>query len=153
MPKEIERKFLVTGDDWRSAPGKPYKQGYLSLDPERIVRVRRAGEKAFITVKGSTEGVTRAEYEYAIPPDEAEEMLALCAGAVIDKTRHVVEFGGKKWEVDDFQGDNAGLVVAEIELKSEDEEFARPPWLGREVSDDDRYFNASLAAHPYKEWK
>lgn len=153
MPKEIERKFLVTGEAWRDAPGKIYKQGYLSSDPARIVRVRRAGEKAYLTVKGLTEGVTRAEYEYEVPPEEAEEMLKLCAGAIIEKTRHVVEYGGKKWEVDDFHGDNEGLVVAEIELRSEDEEFERPPWVGREVSDDPRYSNASLSERPYKEWK
>lgn len=151
MPDEIERKFLVIGDEWKTAPHKPYTQGYLSRQP--TVRVRRTGDKAFITIKGETQGVTRKEFEYAIPTGDAEELFKLCIGPLIEKTRFVVEHGGKKWEVDEFHGDNAGLVVAEIELKSEDEAFEKPQWLGREVSDDARYCNASLSERPFKDWK
>ena len=153
MADEIERKFLVTGDAWRQGHSTKYVQGYLSREPGRTVRVRRAGEKAFVTVKGKATGVSRKEFEYAIPVEDADAMFKLCVGPLIEKTRTVVEFEGKKWEVDEFHGDNEGLVVAEIELKSEDEEFVRPRWIGREVSDDRRYFNSSLTQHPYKEWK
>lgn len=153
MGDEIERKFLVTGDGWRVGRSTKYVQGYLSRDPGRTVRVRQAGEKAFITVKGAATGVSRKEFEYAIPVADAEAMFQLCVGPLIEKTRTVVEFEGKKWEVDEFHGDNAGLVVAEIELRSEDEQFVSPPWVGREVSSDRRYFNSSLTQHPYKDWK
>lgn len=153
MPAEIERKFLVTDESWRKgAVGTPYVQGYLSRDPERIVRIRRAGEKAFVTIKGLTTGVTRAEFEYAIPPADADAMFALCLGPLIEKTRFLVPWGGKRWEVDEFYGDNAGLIVAELELASEDEVFERPPWLGREVSDDPRYGNSRLVEHPFRTW-
>lgn len=153
MPAEIERKFLVTDNSWREgAVGTPYVQGYLSRDPERIVRIRRAGERAFVTIKGLTTGVTRVEFEYAIPPEDADAMFKLCLGPLIEKTRYVVPWAGKHWEVDEFHGDNAGLIVAELELASEDEVFARPPWLGREVSDDPRYGNSRLVEHPFRTW-
>jgi CYTH domain-containing protein len=154
MPQEIERKFLVRGDAWREgAHATRYTQGYLSRVPGRTVRIRRAGEKAFITIKGRNTGISRPEYEYAIPVTDAEELFPLCEGPLIEKTRHVVEHGGKRWEIDVFHGDNDGLVMAEIELKSEDESFDRPEWIGMEVSSDRRYYNSSLSMHPYKEWK
>jgi len=153
MGDEIERKFLVTGDAWREGVrGTRYTQGYLSRESERIVRVRRAGEKAFVTIKGEVRGISRKEFEYPVPLADAEEMLKLCVGSVIDKTRTVVEYHGKRWEVDEFHGDNEGLIVAELELKSEDEAFDLPPWVGQEVSDDARYFNSNLSEHPFKEW-
>ncbi len=152
MATEIERKFLVTGDAWRSAPGQRLRQGYLNREPQRTVRMRVAGGDAFLTVKGQSVGATRAEFEYPIPLADAEQLLALCDGPLVDKVRHVVEFAGARWEVDAFLGDNLGLVVAEIELEAEDQPFERPPWLGREVTDDVRYFNSALAARPYTTW-
>lgn len=153
MALEIERKFLVTSDAWRATPGIRLRQGYLNRDKDRTVRVRIAGNDAFLTVKGRTTGTTRAEFEYAIPLADAEQLLALCDGPLIDKIRRVVVHQGSQWEVDEFLGDNAGLVVAEIELQSEDQAFARPDWLGQEVSADTRYFNSSLATHPYGKWR
>lgn len=153
MGTEIERKFLVAGTPWQQGTGVPYRQGYLNRDKERTVRVRIAGDKAFITIKGVTRGASRAEFEYAIPVTDAAELLKLSDGPIIQKNRYVIVHEGCKWEVDEFLGDNAGLVVAEIELTSEDQPFARPPWLGREVTDDPRYFNASLASNPYSKWK
>ena len=153
MAVEIERKFLVTGEGWRaSGGGVRLSQGYLNRDKARTVRVRRAGSQAFLTIKGATQGATRAEFEYEIPLADAEQLLALCDGPVVEKHRHVVEHGGVTWEVDEFLGANAGLVVAEIELRSEDQAFERPPWLGAEVTHDARYFNSNLAAHPYAAW-
>ena len=152
MGIEIERKFLVTGDDWRSAPAVPYAQGYLNRDKRRTVRVRVVQDQAWLTVKGVSVGATRAEFEYAIPVDDARQLLALCDGPIVRKTRRVVEHAGTKWEIDEFQGDNAGLVVAEIELPSEDAAFERPAWLGAEVTHDPRYFNSSLATAPYSTW-
>ncbi len=153
MGIEIERKFLVVGDDWRQAPAVPYAQGYLNRDKQRTVRVRVVQDKAWLTVKGASHGATRAEFEYAIPVADAEELLALCDGPLVRKLRRVVEHAGATWEIDEFQGDNAGLVVAEIELASEDEAFEAPPWLGAEVTHDARYFNSNLAAAPFSTWK
>jgi CYTH domain-containing protein len=153
MADEIERKYLVIGDDWRGGSvGVRCVQGYLSRDPERIVRIRRAGEQAFVTIKGITRGVTRKEFEYEIPTADAEEMLKLCAGPLIEKTRTVVEYKGRHWEVDEFHGENTGLILAEIELPRENEPLDLPPWAGREVSDDARYYNARLSEHPFSEW-
>jgi len=152
MGIEIERKFLVTGTKWREAPGTRYSQGYLNRDKERIVRVRLAGEKAFITIKGTSVGATRAEFEYEIPVTDAEQLLKLCDGPTIEKIRRVIIHAGDKWEVDEFLGENLGLVVAEIELKSEDQAFARPEWLGDEVTHDSRYYNSSLASLPFGKW-
>jgi len=153
MPDEIERKFLVIGDAWRvGSKGLRYVQGYLSRDPERIVRVRMAGEKAFLTIKGISQGISRKEFEYALPPADVEALLELCAGPLIEKTRTRVEYHGKRWEVDEFAGDNFGLVVAEIELLSKDEPFDLPPWAGRDVSDDRRYYNSCLSERPFKTW-
>ena len=153
MGTEIERKFLVQGDGWRSAAGLRLSQGYLCRDVARTVRVRLAGSQAFLTVKGASVGATRAEFEYPIPVDDARQLLALCDGPLIDKTRHTLNHAGMVWEVDEFHGANEGLVVAEIELASEDQAFGKPPWLGREVTDDARYFNSYLAAHPYTTWQ
>ncbi len=154
MGLEIERKFLVQGQAWRQPPEAQtrFSQGYLSRDPARTVRVRLAGERAFLTIKGATVGATRAEFEYEIPPADAAQLLALCDGPVVDKIRHVLWVGGLCWEVDEFLGANAGLVVAEIELQSEDQAFERPAWLGAEVTGDARYVNANLAVRPYSNW-
>lgn len=160
MPIEIERKFLVTSDAWREAAdaGVRYRQGYLTrvigdAQAKASVRVRTAGEQAWLNIKSAELGVRRLEYEYAIPLAEAEEMLdALTLGRRVEKTRYHVRVGGHIWEVDVFEGENAGLVVAEIELDAEDEAFERPVWVGEEVSDDPRYYNVYLADHPYPTW-
>lgn len=161
MGIEIERKFLVIGDGWREAAHKvvAMAQGYLNdlaaLDSgaQRVsVRVRIAGDDAFLNLKSSDPGRTRQEFDYAIPPADARALLALCAGGIIDKRRHYVNHADRLWEVDEFLGDNAGLVVAEIELASADETFAHPPWLGVEVTDSLRYYNLALAARPYALW-
>jgi CYTH domain-containing protein len=152
MATEIERKFLVRGTQWRQGAGVRFSQGYLSAAKERTVRVRIAGEEAFLTIKGVNRGATRLEFEYAIPLADAAELLKLCEGPIIDKIRYVVMNAQTRWEVDEFLGDNAGLVVAEVELTSEDQPFSRPGWLGREVTGDPRYYNSSLAARPYGEW-
>lgn len=155
MAVEIERKFLVASDAWR-APGLEvgrYRQGYLARGEACVVRVRIAGERAFLTLKGRALNLTRPEYEYDIPAHDAEAMLAQFAqGALVEKTRYLVPHAGRTWEVDVFHGENEGLVLAELELSREDEPFVRPPWLGREVSSEPRYQNASLALRPYRSW-
>ncbi len=153
MGIEIERKFLVVGEQWRTATGSLIAQGYLNRDKARTVRVRLSGEKAYLTIKGPSVGVIRPEFEYPIPVRDAQEMLALCDGPVVQKVRHLVPFAGLTWEVDEFLGDNAGLVVAEIELTTENQVFDRPVWLGQEVSDDPRYFNSNLAVVPFSNWR
>ena len=153
MGEEIERKFLVRGTDWRSGGSTEYRQGYLSTDKERTVRVRTSGNRAWLTVKGITRSSTRPEYEFEIPAGDARELLDhLCLRPLIEKRRFRVEYQGFTWEVDEFFGDNAGLVVAEIELAAEDQPFEKPPWVGEEVTGDPRYFNANLVARPYKSW-
>jgi adenylate cyclase len=152
MAIEIERKFLVLGDGWRTSAGVRCRQGYLSHDKHRTVRVRIEKGVATLTVKGLSTGAVRAEYEYAIPVEDAEEMLALCHGVMVDKTRHRFRHAGTPWVVDEFHGENAGLVVAEVELRREDESFARPDWLGPEVTHDPRFFNSSLSLSPYRTW-
>ena len=155
MPKEIERKFLVSGDGWKAEvrESRHYRQGYMPTTEVCSVRVRVAGDKAHLNIKSGTLDVTRHEFEYAIPVNEAEELLdLLCQRPQIEKTRHFVDHGDHTWEVDVFEGDNAGLVVAEIELSDADEAFARPDWIGEEVSDDIRYYNNQLVEHPYKDW-
>lgn len=155
MATEIERKFLVKDESWRDTnpPGTRYRQGYLSSAKTCSIRVRVAGERAYLNIKSATLDVTRTEYEYAIPVQDAEEMLsAMCEGGLIEKTRYLVEHAGHTWEVDVFEGDNAGLVVAEIELTDANESFALPAWAGEEVSHDPRYYNVCLVDHPYKDW-
>ena len=155
MGIEIERKFLVRDRSViEGSVGLPYRQGYLSTDPERTVRVRRAGDRGYVTVKGRSRGPARAEFEYAIPAADADAMLdTLALRPIVEKTRHVVEAGGRRWEIDVFGGVNEGLVVAEVELDSADATLEIPAWAGAEVTDDPRYFNANLVAHPYSEWR
>ncbi len=153
MSTEIERKFLVRGNDWKNASGVAYCQGYLNRSKERTVRVRIAGEQAFLTIKGIANGISRSEFEYAIPVADAHALLELCDGPLIRKTRYRVPYHGHVWEVDEFFGDNAGLVVAEIELQHENQPFDKPDWVAQEVSSDARYFNSSLATHPYCQWQ
>ncbi len=153
MPLEIERKYTVINDAWRSqAIGSHYVQGYLSLDPERTVRVRRVADQAWLTIKGRSRGMVRSEYEYPIPPEHAGELLGMCLQPLIEKTRYRVMHAGLTWEVDVFSGDNAGLVIAEIELESVSQIPELPAWVGDEVTDDVRYYNASLVRHPYRQW-
>jgi adenylate cyclase len=152
MATEIERKFLVVGDAWRQAHPTRICQGYLNRDKERTVRVRIAGQQAFLTIKGKSVGASRPEFEYAIPLADAEQLLLLCDGPVLEKNRHVLVHEGTTWEVDEFLGANAGLVVAEVELEHEDQPFAHPAWLGAEVTADPRYFNSNLAVEPYANW-
>jgi len=154
MGKEIERKFLLKDDSWRSlAKGKRYRQGYLNSVKERVVRVRTIDDDGFLTVKGITKGATRAEFEYDIPAAEADAMLDdLCEKPLIEKNRYKIEFGGFIWEVDEFFGENQGLTVAEVELESEDQRFEKPAWIGEEVTGDPKYFNSNLIQHPYTKW-
>jgi len=156
MAQEIERKFLVDGD-FKSEAFKETRitQGYLSSVPERTVRVRVKGEKGFITIKGIGDetGASRYEWEKEIPVDEVKELLKICEPGVIDKTRYLVKHGDHIYEVDEFYGDNEGLVIAEVELQSADESFEKPGWLGKEVTGDVRYYNSMLMKAPYKEWK
>jgi adenylate cyclase len=153
MGVEIERKFLLAGDGWR-ALGQPVllRQGYLSSDPARVVRVRVEGDQAYMTIKGKSVGATRGEWEYPIPLADANELLALCEQPIVEKFRRKIEFAGKVWEVDEFLGANQGLVVAEIELVSEDQPFDKPDWIGDDVTHDARYFNSSLVRNPYSTW-
>lgn len=155
MGREIERKFLVTGTEYReSAEAKQYRQGYLSRNRERTVRVRTAGDKGFITVKGKNAGIVRTEFEYEIPLSDADAMLSfLCEKPLIEKRRYHYEYEGHVWEIDEFSGDNEGLVIAEIELTSEDDAFVKPDWIGDEVSGDPRYFNSNLVNNPYRSWE
>ena len=155
MATEIEHKFLVVSDDWRNqvTHSVPFRQGYLSNNPSASVRIRIAGDQANINVKGMTIGLQRPEYEYAIPLVDAHELLdQLCIKPMIEKTRHFVQYQGKTWEVDEFSGDNAGLIVAEVELESLDEDFSVPEWAGCDVSGLERYYNVALVAYPYSKW-
>lgn len=155
MAQEIERKFLVNGEFKNFATKESrITQGYLSSVPERTVRVRIKGDKGFITIKGigNASGASRYEWEKEIPVSEVEELLKICEPGVIDKTRYLVKKGDHIFEVDEFYGDNEGLIVAEVELKSEDEAFSKPEWLGEEVTGDARYFNSMLMKNPYKNW-
>jgi CYTH domain-containing protein len=154
MGTEIERKFLVVGDGWRPGPpGVLVRQGYLAQSPTCTVRVRVAGDEAYLTIKGETTGISRREYEYPIPAEEANEMLdVLCPKPLIEKVRHYRDFGGLRWEIDEFLGENAGLILAEVELESEDREITLPDWAGADVSDDPRYYNVNLARMPYTKW-
>jgi CYTH domain-containing protein len=153
MPTEIERKFLVHGTDWRQGVPTRLRQGYLNRDKRRTIRVRVAGSRAHLTIKGLTQGASRPEFEYEIPVRDAEELLALCDGPPVEKNRYTVAHAGARWEIDEFLGVNAGLVVAEIELTDEQEAFERPSWLSTEVTHDPRYYNANLLATPYGTWR
>jgi adenylate cyclase len=153
MATEIERKFLVLNTDWRDvATSRTIRQGYLSRDPDRTVRVRVTGDEAFITIKGRSDGITRAEFEYQIPYPDAVSLFALCLPPLVEKTRHCLAQGELTWEIDEFHGANEGLIVAEIELPTADTEFPKPIWLGAEVSHLPRYFNSQLASRPFKDW-
>lgn len=161
MPIEIERKFLVVGNAWRSTAHDvvPMAQGYLndlavvdSGAQKASVRVRIEGAQAFLNIKSRHVGHTRQEFEYPMPVEEAQALLGLCVGALVEKRRHLVRHGAHLWEVDEFLGDNAGLVVAEIELSAADEAFSAPAWLGREVTEHKRYYNLALAGRPYAQW-
>ena len=154
MAKEIERKFLVKGDVWRSlAEGTKYRQGYLNSAKERVVRVRTINDKGFLTIKGITVGATRSEFEYEIPLEDTDFMLdQLCEQYLIEKNRYKIKQGELVWEVDEFFGRNDGLIVAEVELTSEDQEFEKPDWIGEEVTSDPRYYNSNLVKEPFTEW-
>ena len=154
MATEIERKFLVRDDSWRGlGEGSHYRQGYLSTEPGRTVRVRTASGKGYLTIKGKTVNASRAEYEYDIPVADAAAMLdTLCLRPLIEKTRFRIEYQGLVWEVDDFEGENTGLVLAEVELAAADQAVALPHWVGEEVTSDPRYYNASLIARPFARW-
>ena len=155
MGIEIERKFLLIGSQWKElATATPYRQGYLNSAKERTVRVRTIADKGFLTIKGISVGATRVEYEYEIPHDDADALLdGLCEKPLIEKNRYKIAHQGFTWEVDEFFGENDGLVVAEIELESEDQPFDKPKWIGEEVTGDPRYFNSSLIKEPYAQWK
>ncbi len=154
MPEEIERKYLVSGDAWRElAEPVLIRQGYLCDDPERVVRVRLAGDRAWVTIKGLSQGASRCEYEYEVPAADAREMLDdLCLRPLIEKRRARIPHAGMVWEVDEFMGENAGLTLAEVELASADQQVALPPWIGGEVTGDARYYNANLRKNPYSRW-
>jgi adenylate cyclase len=156
MGVEIERKFLVDHEKWRKIvkpKGTHYRQGYLlNDDQQRTIRIRIADQQGYITFKGSTSGISRKEYEYKIPLEDGIELLDGFAMSEVEKIRYRVDFADKLWEVDEFLGNNEGLIMAEIELKYETEEFNKPDWITREVSDDERYYNSYLSLHPYKEW-
>ena len=153
MGKEIERKYLVTGAQWKEgATGTLYRQGYLNSQKERVVRARTMGDKAALTVKGITVGATRLEFEYEIPLEDCQKLLELCEQPLIEKTRYKISFGGLIWEVDEFHGVNEGLTVAECELESEDQQIEKPTWVGAEVTADPRYYNSNLIANPFSTW-
>jgi adenylate cyclase len=154
MPIEIERKFLLKNDAWKvdADAGTRITQGYLSSNPERSVRIRTKGDKGILTIKSKTTDLSRKEFEYPIPIDEAKELLSLCEKPFIDKTRYVVHHRGHDWEVDIFHAENEGLCIAEIELSNEEESFQLPSWVGEEVSEDAAYYNMNLAKHPYIKW-
>lgn len=156
MATETERKFLVDTPQWKlleKPPGRRFRQGYLSLDPARTIRIRIGGDEAWLTIKGAGSGISREEIECPLPVAVAGEMLDSFSLASVTKTRYDIRHGGMLWEVDVFEGDNEGLILAEIELESEDQPFPKPSWAGLEVSHDHRYFNAQLARNPYRSWK
>ena len=155
MAVEIERKFLLCSDEWRQHISERIEmhQGYLSRDAQSSVRVRITDRKAILGIKSTRDGIYRLEYEYPIPRADAREIMAQIAHRpVIEKTRYIVHWEGHCWEIDEFHGDNAGLIVAEVELNSTDEQFVHPPWLGKEISTDARYYNSNLSRMPYSEW-
>ncbi len=155
--QEIERKFLVTSEAYKNEAHKHTRivQGFLNTNPERTVRIRIQGNDGFLTVKGKSNqsGLTRFEWEKQISQAEAEELLHLCEPGIIEKTRYAIDFEGHTFEVDDFKGENEGLIIAEIELGSETEPFSKPAWLGKEVTGDVKYYNSNLSKNPFKTWK
>lgn len=156
MPQEIERKFLVNKKEWEITPkpqGNIIKQCYMLNQVEKTIRVRIKNNTAYLTIKGKTKGVTRSEFEYEIPLQDAQQLFEMYGDISIEKTRYEIALGKHIWEVDVFEGKNKGLIVAEIELETEDEPFEKPSWIGQEVSHDTRYYNANLIEHPYKSWK
>lgn len=155
MAREIERKFLLINDEWRSYAdsSQHMRQGYLVGAQKASIRVRTAGKNAWLNIKSATLGIERIEYEYQIPLEDAEQMLAqLCEWPLIEKTRYEINWQGNVWEIDVFEGENAGLVVAEIELDEPQQPFDIPPWIGEEVSDDPKYYNVCLVRYPYSHW-
>lgn len=155
MGKEIERKFLVKDETYKTlAEGILYHQGFLNTSKERVVRIRIVGEKGFLTIKGLSEGAKRTEFEYEIPVEDAKTMLEeICEKPIIIKYRYNIQIDDLLWEVDEFKAENEGLVVAEIELHDEFQNFDKPNWLGGEVTEDPKYYNANLIKHPFKSWK
>ena len=152
MATEIEKKFRVKEGSWRKAKGTRYRQGYLNSAKERVVRVRTINDKGYLTIKGLTVGASRLEFEYEIPRRDADLLLDICEKPLIEKMRFKVAQGGFVWEIDEFLGDNQGLIVAEVELQSEDQDFPKPDWVLEEVTGDPRYFNSNLIKKPYKMW-
>lgn len=156
MPTEIERKFLLKKEEWQELEkphGELIKQGYLVTDPKKTIRVRQTSNKGFLTIKGISVGATRAEYEYEIPFEETKELLDQFAVSELSKIRYKIIFENHLWEIDEFLGENQGLIVAEIELKSEDENFCIPDWIDVEVTEKEKYYNSNLTQNPYKNWK
>ncbi|MDI3320633.1 CYTH domain-containing protein [Pinibacter soli] len=156
MPLEIERKYLVDHQKWNSLEkpaGKRYRQGYLSTDENKTIRIRTTGAEAYLTIKGKSKGATRSEFEYEIPLAEATQMLDTLSESELSKTRYEIHYMGKLWEVDVFHDANAGLIVAEIELDNEDEKFELPDWILQEVTDDAKYYNSNLTSNPFSKWK
>ncbi len=154
MGTEIERKFLVISDQWRSqAVGQLYRQGYIVAEPEKTVRVRIVGDRGYLTIKGKTTRITRLEFEYEIPLNNAEQLLDnLCQPPLIEKMRYTLAIGNLVWEIDEFMGENSGLILAEVELENEDQSIAKPDWVGEDVSQDIRYYNANLSKFPFSQW-
>ncbi|MCW5313869.1 CYTH domain-containing protein [Nostoc sp. KVJ3] len=154
MAQEIERKYLVRGDSWRGlAEGSVYRQGYIATQDQATVRIRIVGEKSYLTIKGPSIKYSRLEFEYPIPVEDAQEILeTLCERPFIEKIRYQIESGGLIWEIDEFDGVNKGLILAEVELNDENQQIELPTWIGQEVSDDSRYFNSNLVKHPFSQW-
>lgn len=154
MSKEIERKFLVTGVEWQyKNQGVFYLQGYLSTEKDCSIRIRVGGRKGYLTIKGETQGTMRDEFEYEIPLNDARELLNnFCMHPLIEKRRYIVNFGGLTWEIDEFESENKGLILAEVELTSEDEKIDFPDWIGKEVTGDPKYYNVNLVRNPYSKW-
>jgi len=154
MGLEIEKKFLIKNDNWKQfvSEEKEITQGYLNANPNRTVRVRIAGKLGFLTIKSKSKGSVRSEFEYEIPIEDATELIELCEKPILSKTRFIVKFENHKWEIDVFEKENKGLVVAEIELSKEDEFFLTPDWIGKEVTEETKYYNSQLIENPYSEW-
>lgn len=152
MAIEIERKFLVLNNEWKQGQGTYFSQGYLNREQDRTIRVRIAGDHAYLTIKSAISSVSRKEFEYEIPVVDGKQLLALCEQPIIEKIRYLVEHESFTWEIDEFLGQNEGLVVAEIELKSEHQTFNKPAWLGQEVTEDARYYNSNLTTYPFQLW-